>query len=152
MDQFTRILFPVGLTEISPIVVPYVTSMAKKYTAEIHMLHIVRKMNFYADTYIRQTSKTDIKRHASNFEQERFTMAEKQLTALKDKFISDHPNTRLSVISGTHYKKIMEYAEEKSIDLIIMGSGRNIQTNLFGSVADKVAKMAKCPVMMVKTL
>ena len=153
MEKFTRILFPVSLTEMSPIVAPYVTSMAEKYTAEVHMVHVVRKMNFYADSFISQPSETDIKRHASTFEQERFAMAERQLAAFSEKHFSEHPGisgTKLHVASGTHYKVIMEYVEGHNIDLIIMGSGRNIQTNLFGSVANKVTKLAECPVMVIK--
>ncbi|SLM32550.1 conserved hypothetical protein [Desulfamplus magnetovallimortis] len=150
MEQFTRILFPVSLTEMSPVVVPYVLSMAEKYSAEIHMIHVVRKMNFYADAFISQPSETDIKRHASNFEQDRIEMAEKQLGLFREKYTASHPDAKASVLSGTHYKEIIEYVEQNNIDLIIMGSGRNIQTHLFGSVADKVAKMAKCPVMMIR--
>jgi len=153
MEKFTRILFPVSLTEMSPIVAPYVTSMAEKYTAELHMVHVVRKMNFYADSFISQPSETDIKRHVSNFEQERLAMAEKQLAAFNEKHIPEQPGipgTQLHVASGTHYKVILEYVEEHNIDLIIMGSGRNIQSKLFGSVANKVTKLADCPVMVIK--
>lgn len=153
MEQFTRILFPVSLTEMSPIVAPYVTSMAEKFSAEVHMVHVVRKMNFYADSFISQPSETDIKRHVSRFEEERLAMAEKQLKAFSEKHICSHPSihsTKMHVASGTHYKIIMAYVEEQNIDLIIMGSGRNIQTNLFGSVANKVTKLAECPVMVIK--
>jgi len=153
MEKFTRILFPVSLTEMSPIVVTYVMSMAEKYTAEVHMVHVVRKMNFYADSFISQPSETDIKRHASKFEQERLAMAEKQLAAFNEKHVAEHPGvpgTKLHVVPGTHYKVILEYVEEHNIDLIIMGSGRNIQTKLFGSVANKVTKLAECPVMVIK--
>lgn len=150
MEKFTSILFPVSLTEMSPIVVPYVTSMAEKYTAEIHMVHVVRKMNFYADSFISQPSEIDIKRHASSFEQESIALAEKQLIAFKNKYASAHPGTKLHISLGTHYKEIIDYVEQHNIDLIIMGSGRNIPAYLFGSVADKVAKIAKCPVMIIK--
>ena len=150
MVKFTRILFPVSLTEISPVVVPYVTSMAEKYTAEIHMVHVVRKMTFYADSVVHQPSETDIKRHVSNFEKDSLHMAEKQLKAFKEKFVDVRLGCKLHIECGTHYKRIIGYAEQNDIDLIIMGSGRNIHTHLFGSVADKVSKMAKCPVMMIR--
>jgi nucleotide-binding universal stress UspA family protein len=150
MEKFTRILFPVSLTEMSPVVVPYVTSMAEKYAAEIHLVHVVRKMTFYADSSISQPSKTDIKSHVSNFEKDSQQMAEKQLKAFKEKFVDVSSSCKNHIAYGTHYKKIIEYAELNDIDLIIMGSGRNIHTHLFGSVADKVSKMANCPVMMIR--
>ena len=150
MEKFTRILFPVSLTEMSPVVVPFVTSMAEKYAAEIHMVHVVRKMTFYADSSIQQPSETDIKSHVSNFEKNSLQMADKQLKAFKEKYVDDRFDCKMHIECGTHYKKIIEYAELNNIDLIIMGSGRNIHTHLFGSVADKVSKMAKCPVMMIR--
>ena len=150
MVKFTRILFPVSLTEMSPVVVSYVTSMAEKYAAEIHMVHVVRKMTFYADSFAYQPSKTDIKSHVSNFEKDSLHIAEKQLKAFKEKFVDVRFGCKLHIECGTHYKRIIEYAEQNDIDLIVMGSGRNIHTHLFGSVADKVSKMAKCPVMMIR--
>ena len=150
MVKFTRILFPVSLTEMSPVVVPYVTSMAEKYAAEIHMVHVVRKMTFYADSFAHQPSKTDIKSHVSNFEKDSLHMAEKQLKAFREKFVDVRFGCKLHIECGTHYKRIIEYAEQNDIDLIVMGSGRNIHTHMFGSVADKVSKMAKCPVMMIR--
>jgi len=150
MVKFTRILFPVSLTEMSPVVVPYVTSMAEKYAAEIHMVHVVRKMTFYADSFVHQPSKTDIKSHVSNFEKDSLHMADRQLKAFREKFVDVHFGCKLHIECGTHYKRIIEYAEQNDIDLIVMGSGRNIHTHLFGSVADKVSKMAKCPVMMIR--
>ena len=150
MVKFTRILFPVSLTEMSPVVVSYVTSMAEKYAAEIHMVHVVRKMTFYADSFVHQPSETDIKSHVSNFEKDSLHMAEKQLKAFKEQFIDVRFGCKLHIECGTHYKKIIGYTEQNDIDLIIMGSGRNIHTHLFGSVADKVSKMAKCPVMTIR--
>lgn len=149
MEQFNKILFPVSLTEISPKVAPYVTSMVEKYDAEIHLIHVVRKMNFYADSFISQPSETDIKRHASKFEQKLLETAGNELAAFKEKHLPTK-DAAIHIASGTHYKKIIEYIEQNSIDLVIMGSGRNIQSFLFGSVADKVSKMAKCPVLIIK--
>ncbi len=151
MANYTRILFPVSLTEMSPIVAPHVINMAEKFEADIHLVHVVRKLNHYADSYISQPTKTDIKRHTSNFENQRLATAEEQLAAFKKKYLSNHPTARVYVTSGIQHKKIKEYIEDHTIDLIIMGRGRNIQTNLFGSIADKVAKIAPCPVLLIKT-
>ena len=54
-------------------------------------------------------------------------------------------------VAGTHYKEILGYVESEKIDLIIMGSGSPLQKMVFGSVADKVAKLSSVPVMLVKS-
>ena len=55
-----------------------------------------------------------------------------------------------AVVSGTHYKQILSYVESEGIDLIIMGMGTPVQKVIFGSVAEKVSRLAAVPVMLVK--
>ena len=53
---------------------------------------------------------------------------------------------------GDPAARIIEIAEERSVDLIIMGSrGLSGIRRLFtGSISDKVANQANCPVMIVR--
>lgn len=49
------------------------------------------------------------------------------------------------------HEKIIEYAEEEGIDLIVMGSGYHGQIGgLLGSTADKVLRSAEIPVLTVR--
>ncbi|MBW9219893.1 universal stress protein [Methanothermococcus sp. SCGC AD-155-N22] len=56
------------------------------------------------------------------------------------------------ILEGSPAKEIVEYAERKGVDLIVMGtSGKSgIDRLLLGSVAEKVSKKAQCPVLLVK--
>lgn len=70
----------------------------------------------------------------------------KKVAKLKDvEIISD-------VIKGTPYEAILKEQQAKKIDLIVIAShGRTgIMGHLIGSVAEKVARGAKCPVILVK--
>ncbi len=151
MIEFSRILFPVSLTKISPAIVPYVESMATKYEAEIHLLHIAHEFDQYVDTYITQKSSTDFLKLASDFEKEFLSGAEKKLLEFKDRHFKDFSKVKTSAISGQHYKEILAYITAEKIDLVIMGTGRGIHKALFGSVADKVTKLSKAPVMLITT-
>ena len=44
MAEFKNILYPVALTDISPKVVPYVVTMAKQLDAQVHLLHVLRRL------------------------------------------------------------------------------------------------------------
>lgn len=59
----------------------------------------------------------------------------------------------LQVAVGTPFLEIARYAEENAIDLIVMGThGRTgLQHVLLGSVAERVLRHAKCPVLTVRT-
>ena len=151
MINFSRILFPVSLTKISPQLAPYVESMAIKHDAEIHLLHVAHEFDQYIDTYITQKSETDFLKLASNFEKEFLTLAESRLSEFKDEYFKDYPKVKISAISGQHYKEILNYIEQEKIDLVIMGTGRGFHKAIFGSVTDKIAKLATVPVMLVKT-
>jgi len=58
------------------------------------------------------------------------------------------------ILEGSPAKEIVEYAEKKGIDLIVMGtSGKSgIDKLLLGSVAEKVSKKTHCPVLLVKMI
>ncbi len=59
-------------------------------------------------------------------------------------------NYHISV--GTPAEAIVQYAEEQEVDQIVMGAQGEgkLSDFLLGSVADKVARLAKMPILLVK--
>jgi nucleotide-binding universal stress UspA family protein len=123
MESFKKILYPIALTEISLKVAPYVEDPPEP----------------------------DFKRIASNFENQILQQAEQKL----EKFIQQHLKgiqiEKATVVRGTHYRQIIDYAKSEGIDLIIMGSGTKGQRMIFGSVTGKVSRLSKVPVMLIKS-
>ena len=150
MEDFKRILYPVALTEISPKVAPYVVTLARQLDAHVHLLHVLRRFDWFVDTYISDPPEPDFKRIASDFESQVRSQAQQKLEAFKKKYLSEIQIANTAVVTGTHYKQIMEYVKSEGIDLIIMGTGTPLQKVMFGSVAEKVSKLATVPVMLVK--
>ena len=56
------------------------------------------------------------------------------------------------VKKGTPYEEILKEQQSKKMDLIVIAShGKTgLLSHLIGSVAEKVARGAKCPVMLVR--
>jgi nucleotide-binding universal stress UspA family protein len=150
MEEFKKILYPVALTEISPKVAPYVVTMVRQLDAQVHLLHVIRRFDWFVDTYVAESPKPDFKRIASDFESQRMLQTEQKLEAFKQKYLKDLRIADTKVVTGTHYKQILEYVDEKKIDLIIMGTGSTVPKMMFGSVAEKVSRLANVPVMLVK--
>ena len=150
MAEFKNMLYPVALTAISPKVAPYVVTLAKKLDAQVHLLHVLRRFDWFVDTYVPDTPEPDFKRIASDFEDKILVQAEQKLEGFKKKYLKDIEVVKASVVSGTHYRQILDYAKSEGIDLIIMGTGKRRQKMMFGSVADKVSRLAKIPVMLAK--
>ncbi len=150
MEEFKQILYPVSLTEISPKVAPYVVTLARQLDATVHLLHVLRPLDMLVDTYVLDPPKPDFKQIASDFDSHISAQARARLSAFEKKYLSGTPVARSTVVSGTHYKEILSYAEANGVDLIVMGTGTRIQNMVFGSVADKVSKLSPVPVMLIK--
>jgi len=150
MEEFKSILYPIALTEISPKVVPYVVTMARQLDAEVHLLHVLRRFDWFVDTYVSDPPEPDFKRIASDFENQILLQAQQKLEAFKQKYLRDIRLASTDVVTGTHYKQILEYVDLKKIDLIIMGTGTTVPQMMFGTVAGKVSRLADVPVMLVK--
>ena len=150
MSGYRTILFPVSLTPISPGVAQHVTLMAEKFDAEVHLLHVLRRFDWFVDTYVSQPSETDFKQIASNFESEVMVQAKKKLNKFAKRHLTGITITKMSVVYGIHYKEVLAYLDAEPIDLIIMGAGNTIQKAVFGSVTEKVLKLAPVPVLLIK--
>ena len=151
MVEFKNILYPIALTDISPKVAPYVVTMAQKLDAPVHLLHVLRRFDWFVDTYVEDSPEPDFKRIASDFEDKILIQAQQKLEAFKQRHLKDIRIANANVVSGTRYRQIIDYAKSEAIDLIIMGIGTRGQRMMFGSVADKVSRLSKVPVMLIKS-
>ena len=150
MDEFKNILYPIALTDISPRVVPYVVTMAKQLDAQVHLLHVLRRFDWFVNTYVDDPPEPDFKRIASDFESQVLHQAQQKLEGFQQKYLKDVNVVKASVVSGTNYKRIIDYVKAEGIDLVIMGTGTTVQKVMFGAVAEKVSRLAPVPVMLVK--
>ncbi len=146
MKSFKKVLFPVDLSEVSPRLAPWVRELADILDAEVHLLFVARRLEHFAAVYVANQS-------IESFEQQIVQGAEQGL----EEFVKNHFEARgfdrcvTRVILGDAAEEILEYARSQGIDMIIMGThGRKgLERVLFGSVADRVVKMATVPVLTV---
>ena len=144
METVEHILFPVDLTESSERLVPTVLTMAEKFNATVHIVFIVRIFQYFTDIYVAPPS-------ISIFENELVEGARKKM----DEFLASHftalPQTRGEVILGDPSDAIIDYVKQNNIDMIVMGThGRKgLDRVLFGSVAERVIKTVRIPVLVV---
>ena len=144
MKEFKKILFPVDLSESSPKLVPYVTTMAEKFGAEIHLLFVARVFAYFSGIYVPHPS-------INKFEDEIVEGAKKRLKEFTEEYFSDFPETKAEVVPGDISEEILKYTGSKGIDLLILGThGRKgLEKVVFGSVAERVAKASPVPVLLV---
>ena len=73
-----------------------------------------------------------------------------------DKLLADSKNSRIEAAVGVPYREILRKARKENVDLIIMGAhtrqedvGATRYRNIVGSTMQKVAKSARCPVVII---
>ena len=145
MKDIKKILFPVDLSEPFKKIIPYVHTMANRLGAEIHLLYVVRGLEYFTDAYLPLPPNI-------NFE-DVIEGAQKNLYDFKDEYFKDLPDAKATVVSGNAAKQIINYIESEHVEMIIMGThGRKgLDKAIFGSVAERVVKTAPVPVMVVNT-
>ncbi|MBW8349309.1 universal stress protein [Bacillus sp. IITD106] len=76
----------------------------------------------------------------------------KKLLPIEEMFKQAKITYKVTVLHGDPGSVIVEYVNKLSCDMVVMGSrGLNaLQEMVLGSVSHKVAKDAKCPVLIVK--
>jgi len=151
MEKIKTILYPIALSDISPTIASYVETMATQLDADVHLLHVLRRFDWFVDTYVSDPPEPDFKRIASDFEDQVLSQAQQKLDAFKQQYFQNVRIANAIVVSGTHYKQILNYVKTEEIDLIIMGTGTTLQKVIFGSVAEKVSRLSTVPVMLIKS-
>jgi nucleotide-binding universal stress UspA family protein len=73
-----------------------------------------------------------------------------------DKLLADSENSRIEAAVGVPYREILRKARKENVDLIIMGAhtrqedvGATRYRDIVGSTMQKVAKSARCPVVII---
>lgn len=143
-----KILVPTDFSKFSDEALKQAYDIAKQYKAKIYLLHVIGVVQTCAVDYclddqtIRALDEKSLK-----FSEDMMQKQIKKVFKAKDvEVVSD-------VKKGTPYEEILKEQQSKKMDLIVIAShGKTgLLSHLIGSVAEKVARGAKCPVMLVRS-
>jgi nucleotide-binding universal stress UspA family protein len=142
----TRILVPTDFSETSDAALDFAKTVAATFHASLHLLHVFEDPYvtgaFAAEAYapMAPATRAALLKDAQARLAHRLTAEER----LRYRATSD-------VITGVSAMSIVEYAQDQDIDLIVMGThGRTGMAHLLiGSVAERVVRLAHCPVLTV---
>jgi nucleotide-binding universal stress UspA family protein len=141
------ILVPTDFSEFSDRAIKQAVDIAEQNNAKIYLIHVVDQLQQCAIDYcipleVMQKVQSDSEKEAVKKMQDE---AKKILQSSKIEVIAD-------VKSGTPYEAILKEQQDRKADLIVIAShGRTgILKSLIGSVAERVMREAKCPVLLVR--
>jgi len=141
--RFRRILYPTDFSENAAAAWPVALQMAEQLGAVLFLLHVAPGPSPTPETFLAAEQWREI------IAAQR-TEAEAELRAL----VSNAPDVKAEILvtRGVPFLEIVRVAAERKVDLIVMGThGRTgLAHALLGSVAEKVVRMAACPVLTVR--
>ena len=143
MENYKHILLAVDFYENSEIVTNRAEDLAKKYQAKLSIVHVVDSLPITGAAY-----GTDIPFNM-DLTAELMAGAKTRLVKLAERL--GVPEDRLYLEMGSPKTEIIRIAEEKKVDLIVLGShGRHGLGLLLGSTANGVLHHATCDVLAVR--
>ncbi len=142
-----NILVPTDMSEIAEKSLLYALSIAENYKSKLHFCYIIEsiesELGYVPLLSIEQLEKIDLYNRIE---------AEHYFEHIKNKFLNNYNNFKICIDKGIVYKKILEYIVNNDIDLIIMGMhGKNkIENFIFGSNTEKILRLTKQPILVLK--
>jgi len=130
--------------------IDYACDLALKYDAEIYLLHVIHKSGVPKSLLkvieAHRIEKTPEHAILEEIGDRVIEMAEREL---KEKAVK---NFQSCIIEGDPAQAIIEFAREKGIDMIVMGSRGlgDLEGVFLGSVSHKVCNLAHCTCLTVK--
>ena len=140
--MYEKILYPTDGSRCSKNALKHVVEIAKKFGSKVFILHAFP----YVPEYIGAEYRDKIVSQ-STLEAEKITNEAAEV--LKENGIE----YEIEILEGPAHKAILNVAEVRKVDLIIMGS-RGVSALagvLLGSVSQRIVTHAKCPVMIVRS-
>jgi len=151
--KLSNILVPLDGSPTSMEAADYAIMLSTLHHTQIVLLHVVNVAEFYSSLQFFEVKQPieskeiieEAKKEANKwFNSVKKKMEEKLGTQTK---IETH-----IIISQSTVKSILDFAEEKNVDLIVVGTrGRSgIKKLLLGSTASGIVTYSSCPVIVVK--
>ncbi len=142
---FRRLLVPVDFSPPSEAAWAVARRLAGAVGAEVVLLHVTVEAPLYAEGPFTGARARDFYAAARAW-------AEKTLEQWAAAARAEGLAVRALVRAGVPHREILAVAGEAGIDLIVIGThGRGgLERALIGSVADRVVRLAACPVLTVR--
>jgi len=141
IQNLKKILAPIDFSEYSMEALRGAVELAKDLDGEGHIVHVVAPHFALLDKPREQARETLM-----------LEEAEEELARIRKDDYGDSAKVLTHVMIGPPVPKLVEYAKQQQIDLILLAThGRTgIEHLMIGSVAEKLARYAPCSVLVFR--
>lgn len=145
------IMVPVDGSAPSESVLPYAATMARVFGAEIRLVQVAETARVYA-LMSREPSAPVMVETINEIGEQMVAESDAYLQQLAGQLTAEGITVKTVTLDGFPGEQLLAYEKQEDIDLVIMATrGRSgIGRLVFGSVAERMLKDGKTPVMMIK--
>jgi universal stress protein A len=146
MLKYKKILCPTDFSDPSYEALKTANEMARQFSAELCVLHVVAPIPLVQPTIAPTGFNVPL------YQEELRKTAEKRLQETARKKVSKQIKVSLFVANGEAANEIVRIAKEEHVDLIVISTHglTGWRHLIFGSVAEKVVRLAPCAVLTVR--
>ena len=149
IQNVKKILAPIDFSEHSMEAMRGAMELAKDVGAEVHLMHVIAPHHHFIPLPLATSGEEsrELVREAAMIEQ-----AEEELARIKKDDFGDSKNVTTFAVVGHPVQKLVDYAKEQAIDLIVMAThGRSgIEHVLLGGTTEKIVRNAPCSVLVIR--
>jgi nucleotide-binding universal stress UspA family protein len=152
MIDYKNILYCTDFSEDADIALLHALDLAKKYQAELHILHIPHSSYSYCRHIVDEHVPEGAEGGEAFFNEEIEKRAIAALRQAYEKRLGDFKDYQFVVKNGAPDIEIIKYAKKNDIDVIVMGAlGKSEQNRIeHGSTVGNVSKYAHCHVIAIR--
>jgi universal stress protein A len=144
-----NILVPTDFSEFSDSAIATAQDLAKKFNSKIYLLHVVDEgLQECADQYCVDPAVVEA------LKKESIKGAREKMQTEVVRVRAQGVEAECDIRQGAPYEEILKEQKKRNIDLIVIGSHgqTGLLKYLIGSVAERVAHAASCPVLLIKCM
>ena len=143
--MFKKILYPTDFSDVARKALDYVVCLKDAGAQEVVILHVIEKGNF--DAIARYATK-DILEIEKNLRER--AMAE--ILPIEERLKKKGFKVKVIITRAVPYMGVLDVEKKEKASLIVIGSHgmSNIAEIFLGSVAEKVTRRAKTPVLVIR--
>jgi len=146
--MFTHLLVPLDGSQFAEAALPYAQTLAGQFDAEITLLRVVQPPRVGSGSLTPETADFVVQ-----LRDELHGEAETYLKAQRDALRQQGYKAHYRLVEGEQVaEEIIRVAAEEASDTVVMSThGRSgLQRWVFGSVADKVLRQARFPILLIR--
>lgn len=143
--EVKKILVTTDFSDYSRVAFPYAVDLARKYSSEIIIFHVIEPIIAPADFAWGSYNTAEIEQKTREY-------AEQALEKIKEEWIPSDMVCHKQIGFGNPFKEIIQFSKENDIGLIVISTHglTGLSHVIFGSTTEKVVRKSSVPVLTVR--